>query len=71
MAMILASDGVDKIEKCISHCDLHRFMLLNQAFVLVKQPISSGKMTEIGALFHANNGVYFAILSNALSLNAI
>jgi len=28
-------------------------------------------MTEIGALFHANNGVYFVILSKALSLNAI
>ena len=71
MAMISASDGVDKIEKCISRCDLHRFTLLNHAFVFVKQPISSGKMTESGALFHTNNGVYFMILSNALSLNAI
>ena len=69
--MISAFDGVDKIEKCISRCDLHRFTLLNHAFVLVKYPISSGKMTEIKALFHANNGVYFVILSNVLSLNAI
>ena len=71
MAMISAFDGVNRIEKCISRCNLHRFTLLNHAFILVKQPISSGKMTEIGALFHANNGVYFVILSNALSLNAI
>ena len=71
MVTISASDGVDRIEKCVSRCDLHHFTLLNHAFMLVKQPISSGKMTEIGALFHANNGVYFVILSNALSLNAI
>ena len=71
MAIISAFDGVNRIEKYVSRCDLHRFMLLNQAFMLVKQPISSGKMTEICALFHANNGVYFVILSNALSLNAI
>jgi len=36
MATISAFDGVDKIEKCISRCDLHHFTLLNQAFVLVK-----------------------------------
>lgn len=34
--MISASDGVDRIEKCVSRCDLHRFTLLNQAFMLVK-----------------------------------
>lgn len=34
--MISASNGVDKIEKCVSRCDLHHFTLLNQAFVLVK-----------------------------------
>ena len=34
--MISASNGVDKIEKCVSRCDLHRFILLTQAFVLVK-----------------------------------
>jgi len=28
-------------------------------------------MTEIRGCFHANNGVYFVILSNALSLNTI
>ena len=69
--MISASNGVDRIEKCISRCDLHRFTLLNHVFMLVKWPISLGKMTEIGGCFHANNGVYFVILSNALSLNAI
>lgn len=36
MAMILASDGVDKIEKCVSRCNLHCFTLLNHAFMLVK-----------------------------------
>lgn len=36
MATISAFDGVDKIEKCVSRCDLHHFTLLNQAFVLVK-----------------------------------
>lgn len=36
MATISASDGVDKIEKCVSRCDLHRFTLLNHAFMLVK-----------------------------------
>lgn len=36
MAMISASDGVDKIEKCILRCDLHRFTLLSHAFMLVK-----------------------------------
>lgn len=36
MAMISALDGVDRIEKCISRCDLHHFTLLNQAFMLVK-----------------------------------
>lgn len=36
MAMISAFDGVDRIEKCVSRCDLHRFTLLNHAFVLVK-----------------------------------
>lgn len=34
--MISASNGVDKIEKCVSHCDLHRFTLLNHVFMLVK-----------------------------------
>ena len=34
--MISASNGVDKIETCVSRCDLHRFTLLNHAFVLVK-----------------------------------
>lgn len=69
--MISASNGVDKIEKCVSRCDLHRFTLLNHVFMLVKWPISSGKITEIRGCFHAKNSVYFMILSNALSLNAI
>lgn len=34
--MISASDGVDRIEKCISRYDLHHFTLLNHAFMLVK-----------------------------------
>jgi len=34
--MISASDGVDRIEKCISRYDLHYFTLLNHAFMLVK-----------------------------------
>ena len=29
-------ESVDKKEKCISSCDLHRFTLLNHAFMLVK-----------------------------------
>ena len=36
MAMISAFAGVDKIEKCILRCDLHRFTLLKHAFMLVK-----------------------------------
>ena len=36
MAIISAFDGVNRIEKYVSRCDLHRFMLLNQAFMLVK-----------------------------------
>lgn len=36
MATISASNGIDKIEKCISRCDLHHFTLLNHAFMLVK-----------------------------------
>lgn len=36
MVTISASNGVDRIEKCISRCDLHRFTLLNHAFMLVK-----------------------------------
>lgn len=36
MAMISAYDGVDKIEKYVSRCDLHRFTLLNHVFMLVK-----------------------------------
>lgn len=36
MAMISAYDGVDKIEKCVSRCDLHRFALLNHAFMHTK-----------------------------------
>jgi|GEM_PF-623305 len=36
MVTISASNGVDKIEKCISRCDLHRFTLLNHVFMLVK-----------------------------------
>lgn len=34
--MISASDGVDRIEKCVSRFDLHRFTLLNHTFMLVK-----------------------------------
>jgi len=34
--MISASNGVDKIEKCILRYDLHRFTLLNHALMLVK-----------------------------------
>lgn len=34
--MISASNGVNKIKKCISRCDLHRFTLLSHAFMLVK-----------------------------------
>lgn len=34
--MISASNGVDKIEKCVSRYDLHHFTLLNHAFMLVK-----------------------------------
>lgn len=34
--MISASNGIDKIEKCVSRCDLHNFTLLNHAFMLVK-----------------------------------
>lgn len=34
--MISASNGVDKIEKCVLRFDLHRFTLLNHAFMLVK-----------------------------------
>ena len=34
--MISASNNVDKIEKCVSRCDLHRFTLLNHVFMLVK-----------------------------------
>lgn len=36
MAMISAFDGVNRIEKCVSRCDLHRFTLLSHAFMLVK-----------------------------------
>ena len=36
MAMISAFDGVDRIEKCVSRCDLHSFTLLNHVFMLVK-----------------------------------
>ena len=36
MAMISAFDGVNRIEKCVSRCDLHRFTLLNHVFMLVK-----------------------------------
>ena len=56
--MISASNGVDKIEKCVSRCDLHHFTLLNHVFMLMKWPTSSGKMTEIEELFHPNNGVF-------------
>ena len=69
--MISASNGVDKIEKCVSRYDLHHFTLLNRVFMLMKWPTSLGKMTEIRGCFHTNNGVYFVILSNSLSLNAI
>ena len=34
--MISAFNGVNRIEKCVLRCDLHRFTLLNHAFVPVK-----------------------------------